>query len=222
MWTIKFKLKDPEDIYSPLCVKHQVEFFASTYAAFVENDSIHVPAGGILFGTKLNIKKFVTDLKKDKRVWQIERNHDFIFVHAIWPTSRERRLEIKIFYNPKYIRFKPIHVSSDGWEYWQVSCHDQQELKKLSEVAKKYYRGQVFSFREESPKDIAKSPIYPELTAKQLEAIRLAHKEGYYDYPHGLTIQQLAKQANKSYATLQEHLRKAESKIIEYFLLYRS
>ncbi len=221
MWVAKFKLKDDEDIYSHLCKKYKVEFFAVPYTTFIKNKKIHLLVGGVISGSEENIKKFIQGVKKDKRVKTVEQHHDFIFVHAQHPISRETKAEIRIFYNPQYIRAKPIHVASDGWEYWEVACLDRKELNKLLRASTKYYHGELFSIKNEKLKSVTSLELTPSLTKKQLEAILIAFKRGYYNYPRKLTIPELAKTIKKSYSTFQENLRKAENKIVEHFFKYR-
>ena len=214
----KFKLKDQKDIYSPLCVKYKVEFFAYPLTSFKKNKKINLIVAGIISGDENSKKKFITDLKKDKRVKKIERSKDFVLVHAVHPLTRETITEITTFYNPQYILIKPVHVSSDGWEYWQVACLDRNELNKLIKAAEKHYNGKLFSIKEEKLSSISTLSIFPSLTDKQKRALELAFKKGYYEYPKKITLLDLAKLSKCSYSTFQEHLKKAEKKVIESFL----
>ncbi len=47
-------------------------------------------------------------------------------------------------------------------------------------------------------------------------AVALAAGEGYYTYPRKSDVQDLAKIAKLSFSTFQEHLRKAENKLIPF------
>jgi predicted DNA binding protein len=221
MWVAKFKLKDENDIYSHLCEKLKIDFFAVPYTQFTKNKKINLLGGGVISGSEENKKQFVNNLKKDSRVKSAEQYHDFVLIHAQHPISREAKEEIKIFYNPQYIKTKPIHMSVDGWEYWEVACLDRNELNKIIKTAIKYYNGKLFSVKKEKLKSVSSLELTPVLTLKQFEAIKLAYKEGYYNYPRKLTIPELAKTIKKSYSTFQENLRKAENKLIDYFLKYR-
>lgn len=221
MWVARFRLRDEEDIYSPLCLRYTLDFFAVPYSLFLRRRQIHTFIGGVLSGSVDRKQKFVQHLQKDKRVRSVEQYRDFLFVHAIHPLSRETRAEIEIFYHPQYIRVKPVHLSSDGWEYWEVACFDRAELVKLVMAAEKYYSGELFFIRKEKMRAIASLALAPDLTEKQFAALELAYKEGYYTYPHTLTMTALAGHVHKSYATFQEHLRKAEQKLVRHFLLYR-
>ncbi len=218
MWVAKFKLKDEQDIYSPLCEKYKIDFFAYPITNFKKNGKINLIVAGDIYGEEKDKKKYLRELKKDKRVKSMERIGDFILIHAIHPISRETITEITIFYNPQYIIINPVHVSKDGLEYWEVGCLDRKELMKIINAAEKHYNGKLFSIKEEKISSVSIVNIFPNLTKKQKESIEIAYKNKYYNYPRKLTIKKLAKIVNKSYSTFQEHLRKAEKKIIESFL----
>jgi len=221
MWIARFKLLDDKDIYSPLCKKFKIDFFAVPYTQFTKNKKINLLVGGVISGSATNKEQFVRELKNDSRVKSVEKYHDYILIHAQHPVSREAEAEIKIFYNPQYIRTKPILVGVDGWEYWEIACLDRNELNKVINAATKHYHGELFSVKKEKLKSVSSLEITPVLTEKQFQAIKLAYKEGYYRYPRKLTIPQLAKNVTRSYSTFQENLRKAENKLIDYFLKYR-
>jgi DNA-binding XRE family transcriptional regulator len=53
------------------------------------------------------------------------------------------------------------------------------------------------------------------LTEKQKEILITANKFGYYDYPKKINSEQLAKKVNISKATLVQHLRKGEGRLME-------
>ena len=58
------------------------------------------------------------------------------------------------------------------------------------------------------------------LTEKQLSALLTAYKSGYYDYPRKINVTTLTAKKQLTRATFLEHLRKAESKIINSLAPY--
>ena len=54
----------------------------------------------------------------------------------------------------------------------------------------------------------------PDFTDKQKRAFELAVENGYYDIPKRIDLRRLAKVMEISIATYQEHLKRAEAKII--------
>ena len=111
-----------------------------------------------------------------------------------------------------------MHVSKDGWEYWNVGCLDRKELMKIINASEKHYHGELLSLKEEKISSVSLINVFPNLTKKQKDCLEIAYKNKYYDYPRKINILKLAKSINRSYSTFQEHLRKAEKKIIESFL----
>ncbi|MFW9995830.1 MAG: helix-turn-helix domain-containing protein [Candidatus Odinarchaeota archaeon] len=56
------------------------------------------------------------------------------------------------------------------------------------------------------------------LTEKQLQAITIAFKKGYYELPRKIILEKLAKEMNVQRRTFEEHLRKAERKAIRFLI----
>ena len=57
-----------------------------------------------------------------------------------------------------------------------------------------------------------------DLTSKQQEALKLAYRKGYYELPRSIFLEKLAKEMNIHRRTYEEHLRKAEKKIMSYLV----
>ncbi|MFX0085039.1 MAG: helix-turn-helix domain-containing protein [Candidatus Hodarchaeota archaeon] len=55
-------------------------------------------------------------------------------------------------------------------------------------------------------------------TKKQQEALSIAYKKGYYDIPRAMFLENLAKEMNIKRRTYEEHLRKAEKKIMSFLV----
>jgi hypothetical protein len=58
----------------------------------------------------------------------------------------------------------------------------------------------------------------PDLSPKQREAIELAYKNGYYKYPKQTDLDKLSKIMGVGKSTFQEHLKKAEGKLLPYLI----
>ena len=56
------------------------------------------------------------------------------------------------------------------------------------------------------------------LTSKQLNALKLAYNKGYYELPRMVFLEKLAEEMNIHRRTFEEHLRKAEKKIMGHLI----
>ena len=60
--------------------------------------------------------------------------------------------------------------------------------------------------------------LHPKLSPKQKEAVELAVKEGYYNYPRKIDLEGLAKLSKVKRQTYQENLRRAEKKLVPFLI----
>ena len=68
---------------------------------------------------------------------------------------------------------------------------------------------------ENSPlTDVYFPNVMPKISKGQKAALEIAYRNGYYSYPRKITLEQLAKIAKIGTSTFQEHLRKAELKLL--------
>src|SRR5947209_5624155 len=76
------------------------------------------------------------------------------------------------------------------------------------------------------PSSVWVKSLFAELTGKQMDAVLKAHRYGYYTSPRQITTESIAKGSGLSRSTYEEHLRKAENRImgslIPYMQLYSS
>ena len=68
------------------------------------------------------------------------------------------------------------------------------------------------------------SSLFGQLTEKQMKALVTAVENGYYEIPKRITADDLARKQGQPRSTLEEHIRKAESKIVlamaPYMMMY--
>jgi predicted DNA binding protein len=222
MWIARFKLKDSEedDLLCSLCIKHKIKIHAYPLNKFERNDKIHLLGSVILSGTEKDKNAFINSLKVDKRVISYEQYKDFVFVHLFVPASRELKKEIKIFYDPIFIKVNPIIIDETGWEFWEIACPFREDLNNLVKTAIKNYQGKLISMKKEKIKHISFLQLSPNLTEKQLESLKFAYENGYYSFPRKHSLIELSRFFGKSYSAFQENLKRAENKVIDFFCKY--
>jgi len=147
-------------------------------------------------------------IKKSKDFIHIEVSGDFIVAVAKQP------LYLEPVYNPKFIRPNPDFISHEGYHIWELASWNKEELLPVIDIAKKYYDGKILKLKKEKLSNISFTAFLPELSDKQKKAFELAVTEKYYSFPRKTTVHKLAKFMGVSYSTYQEHLRRAESKLI--------
>jgi len=104
----------------------------------------------------------------------------------------------------------------DGTEYWNiVTDESRQEIQDKLETIRQTHKADITVHyiksnvgQKQSGFDAAR------LSTKQREVFNLARECGYYDWPRKVSGSDLAEKLNISKPTLFEHLRKAESKLL--------
>lgn len=163
-------------------------------------------------GDPKNINGFVKDLKTDFRVFRLERRENTLYL-----LERHKRLRIPArIYNRKMFFIRPVFIDHQGYESWEIASFEKgvlleyiDELKKEKPIhfgVEKMVRSRI--------KDIFFPKVMPFLTEKQKRAFELAIENGYYNFPRKIDLEKLAKIMKVSISTYQEHLRKAEEKVI--------
>lgn len=110
-------------------------------------------------------------------------------------------------------------VLQGGFEYWSVASWNK---KALTELYKKARNAQAKGGKAEiellslkkAPVDLFVPDALQRLGSVQSRILSEAIAKGYYGYPRKLSLKQLAQQLGLSAATVREHLRKAEGKIL--------
>lgn len=67
---------------------------------------------------------------------------------------------------------------------------------------------------------LALEDVLPELTGRQREVLTLAVEEGYYDLPRGVATADLADELGLGRRTTEDHLRRAEKKLVTGLVSY--
>ena len=119
-----------------------------------------------------------------------------------------------------------------GWEEYRVIGFRENDYKKMFHELSQLGPVQILEKRvlpEKSLRDtfaISMSSVFSELTNKQVDSIVAALEHGYYQIPKKATAEEIALKHHTPRTTFEEHLRKAESKILRsiapYVRLYAS
>ncbi len=208
MWVLKLKLSPEKFLLGSLAVKFNVDILGYPLSHYKDKKHLYLVSAGFLIGEEKNKKALIRYAKKSKDFIKIEVKNDFIINLSKQPLYTEP------VYDPRLIRPKPVFISHEGYHIWEIAYWDKNPLLKIIDFAKKYHKGKVLKLKQEKLINIAFTTVLPELSEKQKKALELAVSEGYYTYPKKINVHKLAKLMKVSYSTFQEHLRKAEAKLI--------
>ncbi len=211
MWVAKISFDGKNALIGSRTLKYKVNLYGFPLSYFYHKKYILVHITGILIGSEKNKRRFIKDLKKSKRLVDLEVNEDF-FIGTI-----KEPLIAKSVYNKNIIHLSPAIIDENGDETLNIASFNKQELSKGIAILERVYNAEINYIRQKKVKNISIVKENPELTDKQKKALELAIKHGYYEYPRKIGLEKLAKLAGISYSTYQAHLRKAEQKLLPFF-----
>jgi len=116
--------------------------------------------------------------------------------------------------------YQPPTVHRHGWEQYQLIAFDEADIRGLYEDLDAEREIEVLSKRGLSESKLPHSLLAPvdrlfdDVTDRQLAALQVALEHGYYEQPRGASVSELAEGTTVARATFEEHLRKAENKLI--------
>jgi len=124
----------------------------------------------------------------------------------------------------------PPTVLMSGWEHYRLVGFDDSDVKGLLKALDRIGTTEILrkkSLSESVTDDnflLSLSSLFGQLTEKQLKALLSAVENGYYEIPKRITADALAKKNGQPRSTLEEHIRKAESKVVmamaPYMMMY--
>jgi hypothetical protein len=120
----------------------------------------------------------------------------------------------------------PPETYYGGWEEYRVIGFREGDYKKMFQELSQLGPVQILEKRvhpEKSLRDtfaISMSSVFSELTDKQVNSIVAALDYGYYQIPKKATAEEIALKHHTPRTTFEEHLRKAESKILQSIAPY--
>jgi len=113
-----------------------------------------------------------------------------------------------------------------GWAYHRLIVFKHEDLEELLRRFDNW--GWIYKILRKVPFDgfIASSltltadALFSDLTEKQINALLTAHRNGYYMLPRRADVQTIAAKEQVPRTTFQEHLKKAENKLLAALVPY--
>lgn len=214
MWIAKLKIRHDCTIGNR-CKKFNVISYSLPLGNWHNKDYEYTSERHTLEGNEKDIKSFLKDLKKDKRLKNMEISKNTLFFIGV----RKKERIPSAHWNPKIFFIKPVFVDRDGYEYWEIASWRKEVITNfISGLEKeKGLNLEIQKLHKVDLDDVHFPHIMPKLSPKQKRAFELAVENGYYNFPRKVGLKELAKIMGISLSTLQEHLRKAEEKVIPSF-----
>lgn len=116
--------------------------------------------------------------------------------------------------------YQPPTIYRRGWEHYTVIAFDDGDVRALFRGLEADREIDVLSKTAIAEQQLPHSMLAPvdrlfeSLTDRQLAALRFALEQGYYEQPRGTSLRELAEQTAVARSTFEEHLRKAENKLL--------
>jgi len=178
-----------------------------------KTNTTYSPEFHTLWGETKQIKKFISAIKNDKNIQNVEVEGNKLFLVEV--VRRKIPVTIRTNLQQKVIWTKPIHINQKGEEYWEIASWDKKYIINFIHETKKISKYVILqSIKQTKFKDIYYTRLLPNLSDKQKQAITIAFQQGYYNVPRKTDFAKLAKISKLSVSTYREHLRKAEKKLL--------
>ena len=218
MWSMKIGVREKDNIYGRRTSRYGIKLYFYSLNHYEEKSKIYFVASGILEGNEKSKKRFLADLKNDKKVNNIECNNDFFICAYSEIKTGQRAKAVKVAYNPRLIFLKPVIIDEDGWEEWEIASIRREDLQAFIKYAKELpnTESKLFYLRQQRICNLMIYAMLPKLTEKQNNALILAIENGYYGYPRKVKLEKLARIMKISTSTYQFHLAKAEAKLMPF------
>ena len=112
-------------------------------------------------------------------------------------------------------------IYKHGWEWYRILAFRQKDVMNLFRELEEFSKFELISRRkieDASVKEafvISTNSLVGNLTGKQSFALLTALAQGYYEIPKKISTEEIAKRLDLPRTTYEEHLRKAESKVMK-------
>lgn len=156
---------------------------------------------------------------------------------SVWERSRRHRADISGHVDSGFVR--PLLVEYDasrtindalvsrgfvpddpvrmdgGREYWTVVVSRRADIDDRLDAVRREMDAEISVDRVAPDRERSRTDFRTDvLSARQREILELARERGYYDWPRGVSVDDLATEVGIAKATALEHLRKAEAKLL--------
>lgn len=214
MWTGHFEVWHENCIYLSNCKKFNVSISMYPMNTYTEGRFRYQTNLCVFDGIQKNIDSFMESLKKDKRCISIHGSGNTYLTYIKFEITDHHSTN---YFTPKLFLLRPIVHANKKDKYvedWYIASWEKEFIVEFYNTFKKHFEIKMLSIKQEKFPNLYIPTVMPKLTQKQKDAVTLAILHNYYSFPRKTDLEKLAKKMNISRVTFQEHLRKAESKLL--------
>jgi predicted DNA binding protein len=215
LWVAKIKYWHKGSLAIPYAKKYNITMLAFPMNTYIRGGQYHLTSGHIILGEQKNIQRYFNEIKKHPKLKNVEISGNFI-MYSFDADLTDSHMQI--YFTPEILLIKPVMVKPEGYSYMEVATWRKKDLEEFIKRASKWVEIKISKIKKEEITDVFIPHLMPKITEKQKKAILLAYANGYYEYPKKTNIQKLAKLFKCSPSTFQEHLRRAEEKLLPFLL----
>ncbi|NTV23573.1 MAG: hypothetical protein HGA85_04320 [Nanoarchaeota archaeon] len=209
MWAVKLQIRHDDWILAKT-LKYNLTATGIPLNSYKKNGKQYHNGMVLLNGKEKDKEKFVKSLSEDSRIKRFKATGNQVFVLV------EGDDHIAPYMDPAMFFLKPVFFKQ-GYEYWELGSWEKKPLTEFYKKIKTIAEVKMLRLKEENPSVFIQSAV-PKLTEKQRKALELALEHGYYTFPRKIDVERLAMISKVPRTTYQEHLRKAESKLMQILL----
>ncbi|MDA1196552.1 MAG: helix-turn-helix domain-containing protein [Nanoarchaeota archaeon] len=212
MWVARLKLRYDLSVMGKRCERYRVSSLGMSLSHYSSGENTSISYYETFTGEDQPLVLLSEDLKNDPTLKDIEIGSGVAFFRQELSNQQphpRKMVPAGIFF------LSPIKTDKEGLEHWELGCSSEQKLRDFVVLLQKeHLEIKVVSIASQ-PLQQEYGQVMPGLTDAQQEAVSLAAKRGYYNYPRKVDLQMLSGEAGKSLSTFREHLRKGEKKLFE-------
>lgn len=212
MWIAKIEFDGSDCALGSLCKKTEITLKGYPLKYKIENKELVVTIIGTIIGEQKNINSFLEIIRTAKQVKKFENSGNLIVCKYV------EKKELKKIYEAELISLEPHTINKNGKEIMIIASFEKKEIMNVYEKFNKLYDAKLKYIKQEPINHISFLSKSPKITTIQNDSILFALNQGYYEFPRKISLQELAKRKKLSFSTFQAHLRKAEIKLIPYWL----
>jgi predicted DNA binding protein len=210
MWIASITYDGSKSPVGSIAKQFRVSITMYPISVYEEKNKLMIFYACNIYGDEKNINNAIKYAKKIRQIHYFEQNKNFMLV-----LFEEPKITKPLFMH-NIIHYKPIQISDVGEETWSAASITRNSLMDYFRVLRDTRKAKLNFVKQVKLGDISVAQMHPVLTSKQMNAMKLAIEEGYYTIPRKTNIQTLAKKMKLAFSTFQNHIRKAESKLIPF------